>query len=446
MKKNLSLTKLPALFLLLVFIAGSCKKERIKTNAASDYDAAVVTEWFDLIKTLTTETPGYTPPVAARAFGYTGVALYEAVQNGIPEKSSLSGKLTDFTITHDYDEKDKCHWPTVAHLVLAEMTKHFYASTSAERMQAVLALEDKYIVAFSESIPTSIYERSVELGKATAFQVIAWSESDGGKNCHLNNFPADYSPATTEGAWQPTAPDFTPALQPYWGNNRPFLAANIDGTQPPAPPAYSTDPSSIFYARAMKVYDAVNDITPEQKIVAEFWSDDPVTTATPPGHSISVLNQLIKANDLDLALAAELFAKLGMGISDAFVSCWKTKYTTNYMRPITYIHAEIDADWNPILVTPPFPEYTSGHSVQSGVLAEILTAYFGNTYQFTDYTHANRTDIDGTPRSYSNFYEMAEEAAISRLYGGIHYDEAIDLGLEQGYQIGKNVVNLNLNE
>jgi hypothetical protein len=189
----------------------------------------------------------------------------------------------------------------------------------------------------------------------------------------------------------------------------------------------------------MEVYNVVNNITPEQRKIAEFWSDDPVTTATPPGHSISILNQLIKEKNLSLAIAVEAFAKLGIGISDAFISCWKTKYQTVYIRPITYINEYIDPDWSPILNTPPFPEYTSGHSVQSGALAEILTSLFGENHEFTDHTHEKRTDMDGTPRTFMSFYQLAEEAAISRLYGGIHFQEAISLGLEQGYQIGRNV-------
>jgi hypothetical protein len=194
----------------------------------------------------------------------------------------------------------------------------------------------------------------------------------------------------------------------------------------------------------MEVYNAVNNLSEEQRDIAYFWADDPVTTATPPGHSISILNQLIKENDLPLDQAVTAFAKLGIAISDSFISCWKAKYSFNYIRPVTYIQQNIDADWMPILNTPPFPEYTSGHSVQSGALAEIMTDIFGENYSFTDRTHESRTDISGGPRNFDSFYELAEEAAISRLYGGIHFQEAIELGLEQGYLIGRNINSLDL--
>ncbi|MGB5983382.1 MAG: vanadium-dependent haloperoxidase [Nonlabens sp.] len=417
----------------------------VEPETAATYEAEVVIEWYDLIATLTTETVGYTPPVAARAFGYTGVALYESVQYGMPDKSSLSGKITDFDPTiSNIDGKD-IYWPLVANATMAEMTKYFYNNATPERYQAILELEERFNNEARALISGQAFENSLALSRDVTNQVITYSLNDGGHNAQFRNFPADYNPPVGPEFWVPTAPNFLPALQPYWGSNRPFLEANIESTQPTAPPAYSTDPNSTFYERAMEVYTTVNNATSEEIIIAEFWSDDPVTTATPPGHSISILNQLLSSNDANLAESAEAFAKLGIAISDAFVSCWKTKYETNYMRPITYIRNNIDANWNTILETPPFPEYTSGHSVQSGALAELMTNLYGDDYNFTDRTHENRTDIDGTPRNYDSFYEMANEAALSRLYGGIHYDEAIFLGLEQGYAIGRNVNALDLN-
>ncbi len=435
------------LILTLLFMT-SCETDDQKTEnlSAQNYDSKVVTDWYSLIKTLTTETVGYTPPVAARAFGYTSIALYEAVEKGIPNKSTLSGKLNGLNISINYDENQKHHWPTVANAVLSEMTKYFYNTTAKEKYTAILELEKKYNYSFSSTNPKDIIDRSILLGKETAGKIIEWSKSDGGLDALNHNFPTNYSPPIGDKYWKPTSPEYMPALQPYWGQNRPFLPINIENTTPPNPPPFSKDINSLCYKRATEVYNVVLKATPEQIKIAEFWSDDPVTTATPPGHSISILNQLLIKNKSNLAISAEAYAKLGIAISDAFISCWKTKYETNYIRPITYINNYIDPDWNPILITPPFPEYPSGHSVQSGALAEIMTAFFGDNHEFIDRTHENRKDIDGSPRSFSSFYKMAEEAAISRLYGGIHYHEAIYLGLEQGYQIGRNVNKLNLNQ
>lgn len=441
-----------ALFCLIVFI-GSCTKDtddviqKVDQKNTDSFDAEVVTEWYDLIKTLTIETDGYSPPVAARAFGYTSIALYEAVVPGMPDKVSLSGKLTDLTIDTRLEADKTYHWPTVANTVLAKMTDYFYANTTEERLLAIAALKEKFDTAFLMQNGAEVNEVSVKLGNDIADKILAWSETDGGKDGRFNNFPKDYVAPIGDQYWVPTAPGFQSALQPYWGSNRPFLKANVSGnTLPEPPPPFSVDKSSVCYQRALEVYNVVNTLTPEQRAIAEFWSDDPITTATPPGHSIAILNQLIKENNTSLDVAAEVFAKLGIAISDAFVSCWKIKYETNYPRPITFINKHIDASWKPILGTPPFPEYTSGHSVQSAALAEIMTSFFGENYQFTDRTHENRSDINGTPRTFDNFYALAEEAALSRLYGGIHFQESIKLGLEQGYKIGKNVNALDLDK
>ncbi|HRW06741.1 MAG TPA: vanadium-dependent haloperoxidase, partial [Caldilineaceae bacterium] len=208
---------------------------------------------------------------------------------------------------------------------------------------------------------------------------------------------------------------------------------------------YSEDPSSAFYALAQEVYNTVRLLTPEQHIIARYWADDPGTTPTPPGHSLAVATQLLRQRDASLSLAAETYARVGIALNDAFIGCWQTKYQYNRIRPITFIHRQIDPTWNdpdvtdPV-ITPPFPEYTSGHSVQSGAVAEVLTSLFG-TVTFTDHTHTSRGLL---PRTYRSFWEMANEAAISRLYGGIHYRDAIDEGLVQGQCIGQQVVALRL--
>ena len=433
-------------FLVILLLLDGCTKDDEFYNltnppASINYSAEVIVDWYDLIKTLTQETPGFTPPVAARAFGYTGIALYEGIVIGLPNKKSLSGQLNELQLNVQTEDLNMYHWPTVANAVLNQTTLYYYSNTSTERMQAILDLNLAYTTQYQLEVEPQVFEASQSLAKQVADQIIAWSETDGGMDGQFNNFPSDYV-LPSSASWKPTAPNFSSPLQPYWGSNRPFLTTNVDAVQPVAPPPASTDENSLCYERAFEVYDVVKTITPEQIIIAQFWSDDPVTTATPPGHSISIANQLIVQNNSNLGEAAEIFAKLGIAISDAFISCWKTKYETLYVRPITYINENIDPAWEPILSTPPFPEYTSGHSVQSGALAQVMISFFGENYSFTDRTHEGRTDIDGTARTFDSFIDMAEEAAISRLYGGIHYQEAIYNGLEQGYAIGRNVNNL----
>jgi hypothetical protein len=258
---------------------------------------------------------------------------------------------------------------------------------------------------------------------------------DGGHEGHLQNFPP-YDAPGGPAYWVPTPPAFLPALQPYWGTNRCFVLPAGDACPPGDHPPFSDDPSSAFFAEAIEVLEAVRDLTPEQETIARFWSDDPGTTSTPPGHSISIATQVLRREDASLATAAETYARVGMAVCDAFIACWNAKYAYNLLRPVTYLQRLLDPGWSPILVTPPFPEYPSGHSVQSGAAFQVLTDLFGDGYAFVDHTH----DARGfAPRSFGSFFEAAEEAAISRLYGGIHFRSAVEKGITQGRCIGRVV-------
>jgi hypothetical protein len=246
-------------------------------------------------------------------------------------------------------------------------------------------------------------------------------------------------PPDDPGLWVPTPPGFQPALQPYWGLNR-CMAITDGGTCSPGDHTpYSEGSGSPFFGEASEVYDTVNNLTAEQEAIARFWSDDPVTTVTPPGHSISITTQILRAEKASLMTAAEAYAKVGIAICDAFVACWNTKYRYNLLRPVTYIQRLLEPGWLPLLNTPPFPEYTSGHSVQSGAAFAVLTDLWGDDYRFEDHTHDDR---GLGPREFDSFTHAGEEAAISRLYAGIHYRTSIELGLQQGRCIGDAVNNL----
>ena len=236
-------------------------------------------------------------------------------------------------------------------------------------------------------------------------------------------------PPVGPGLWVPTPPAFQPALQPAWGSNRCFAIDDATSCAPGNHTPYSEHEQSEFFVEAVEVYDAVDNLDDEREAIARFWADDPGATATPPGHSISIGTQVLRAEDASLMTAAETYAKVGIAVSDAFVACWNTKFRYNLLRPVTYIQRLIDPAWSPLLTTPPFPEYTSGHSVQSAAAFGVLGDLFGDRYTFDDHTQDSR---GLAPRHFDSFTEAAEEAAISRLYGGIHYRPAIELGLQQG--------------
>jgi hypothetical protein len=201
----------------------------------------------------------------------------------------------------------------------------------------------------------------------------------------------------------------------------------------PPPPDYSEDKTSAFYKEAFEVYEVKRNMSPEQRAVARFWSDDPMLSSTPPGHWISIALQILDRDGVTADKSAEILARLGVALADSFVACWHSKFQYDLLRPVTYIRRVIDPGWEALLNTPPFPEYPSGHSTQSGAAAMVLTSFFGDNFAFEDATH----QTDGIkPRSFPSFWAAAEEAGISRLYGGIHFRSAIERGLEQGRCVG----------
>lgn len=424
-----------------------CKNEQeeviLPSTRTGNFSGDIANDWFDLSLKLTKETPGFSPPVAARAFGYTGLALYEAVRPGMQNYRSMEGQINGLepgTLPEIEKNKDY-NWGVVANAALATAIKNLYRIASISNLEAMAALEKKYEEQFAYKIPPDVFERSKAYGKAVGNAIYEYSKTDGQDLAYspTANFPLSYFPPKGEEFWVPTPLLYQTALQPYWGDVRPFLTENVTKAQPPNPPFYSSDPSSTFYQEATEVFQTVKNLTEEQKIIAEYWSDDPGQTFTPAGHSIAILRQVLIKEKANLARAAEAYAKLGMGLHDAFISCWKSKYVHNVIRPISYIHRLMDSEFNIVLATPPFPEYTSGHSVQIGAMAEILTDMFGENYTITDRSHEGRTDINGQARSFKSFYELADETGISRLYGGIHYRSAIELGLVQGKDIGRNI-------
>jgi PAP2 superfamily len=398
-----------------------------------EFDADVATAWFDQVLTLVKGTPGFSPPVASRALGCTGLTLYEALVPGMDGYRSLAGALPGLSPLPAAGKNQAYDWPTVANAALASILLGLFPVSQAE---AIIALEARFASSFRPTLPPGVFARSVERGRAVASAVFEWSKLDGGHEGYLHNFPTDYVPPVGPGLWVPTPPGFLRALQPYWGHNR-CLAITAGGDCPPGDhPPYSEDAASAFHAEGVEVYETVANLSAEQQTIARFWSDDPGTTATPPGHSISIATQVLRREGSSLAAAAEAYARVGIAVSDAFVACWHQKYVYNLLRPVTYIRSLVDPGWLSLLVTPPFPEYPSGHSVQSGAAFQVLTDLFGEGYAFTDHTHDDR---GFAPRSFGSFLEAANEAAISRLYGGIHFRAAIANGVEQGRCIGRAV-------
>lgn len=429
---------------LLLVVTGCRKEDNPQQESGRTPDVAIA--WFQLSQKLTKEGPGFTPPVAARAFGYTSVALYEAIAPGYPGARSLQGQIRNLQpgALPQVEAGKEYDWDLVANATLAHAMLRFYPDAKTENLLAISQLEAQLYNTYVGRVSTDVAQRSRQFGINMAEAVFQFAITDGHEKCHLNNFPNDYNPPSGPGAWVPTPPLYQRALQPYWGDTRPFLQANVILATPNGPPPYSAQQGSPFFLEGLECYTVSQNLTPSMETIAHYWSDDPGLTSTPPGHSMSIILQILEKEKWDLWRSAELLARGGMALHDAFISCWRTKYITSVLRPVTYIRDHFDPNWNSLLNTPPFPEYTSGHSVQTGATAAILLSYFGDKYPFTDRHHVSRTDINGAPRSYPSFKAMAQEAALSRLYGGIHYRSAIEHGLEQGEKIGEHILLLRM--
>jgi hypothetical protein len=231
-------------------------------------------------------------------------------------------------------------------------------------------------------------------------------------------------------------------LLPWWGEVRPFVLKSAAVCEAPPPPDYSQDPNSVAYKEAVEVYQVSNQASQEQRQFALYWADDPLKTPTPAGHWAFIATDLLKSKKSNLAQAAETYARLNMAMSDAFVAGWRTKYRTNVLRPVTYVQLAIDSNWVPELMhTPPFPEYPSGHSVQSAAAAAVLGKAFGADVPFTDNTHNDR---GWGPRTFKSFNAAAQEAAFSRLYAGIHFRSGVMGGQVQGACVAEQVLALKL--
>jgi PAP2 superfamily len=395
----------------------------------------VATVWFDtLYDVVKSEALAFAE--AGRTYGISAVALYEAVVPGALHHRSLVGQLHGLEAVPQPNESESYHWPTVANAALARTIRGLFPALRPESLDAINALEQQFAAQFHEEAPPQDEERSVAHGQAVADAILAWAATDGYPV--YNNCP--YVPAPVPGAWRPTPPAFTPnPQQPCWGQLRPMVLTSGEECAPPGHPEFSTDPGSAFYAAAFEVYETSLTLTDEQRTIAQYWVDGVGTTGTSSGHWVAVVGQIARTDGLSLAAAAEAYARVGIAVADVFIASFDAKYRYNLQRPVTYIQDHLDGSWLSYQVTPPNPAYLSGHATQSGAAAIVLTDLFGRR-TFTDTLHTDHHLVPPQePRTFSSFDEAAEEAAVSRLYAGIHFAFDSDDGLSTGRCVGRAI-------
>ncbi|MEZ0608679.1 vanadium-dependent haloperoxidase [Fibrella sp. WM1] len=413
-----------------------------QANKAADYSNEVALQWSNMHLRLVRNSPGFTPPVAARTFGYAGLAMYEAVVPGMPNNVSMVRQLQGLTALPQTTPNQTYNWALSANAAQAEVLRGLFANATAVYKTRVDSLEQALFNQFKTSDDAQ-NTRSTDFGKRIGTAVFEWSKTDGGHEGYSRNFPASFIPSTDPGLWRPTENGRTIPMQPYWGQNRTMLASTQAMTMP-VPLAISTQVTSTYFAQYLEVYTKNKSLTQEEKEIAVWWSDDPSETFTPPGHSYNIARITTRTAKADLGKAAETFARVGIAVSDAFVRCWKCKYVYNNERPYTYVRRTIDPNWVPFWPAPPFPGFPSGHSTQSAAMATVLTDLYGTNFALTDDSHVGRVrdaarNTDFKPRYYRSFWETAEESGWSRILGGIHTRQDNDTGLREGRAIGQNI-------
>jgi membrane-associated phospholipid phosphatase len=413
-------------FLFILFIGTA--------NAASP-STKVYQAWYKFVLELVRHTPTYTPPVASRAFAYFSIAAFEATASGSTTLQSLTGQLQNMPSAPKRERGKTYDEAVVLQATMSTMVDTLFSNTGPTGQHAILTFTKTTEVSVQKGLSKDVVKRSAQYGQKIANNILLWSKSDGGSTVDamgfggtykLNNGPAHWVPTNTIGLQQKP-------LLPLWGKNRSFAMPNGASCNLPPPPEYSEDKNSEFFKQAMEVVEVKNSLTAEQKAIARFWSDDAMLSVTPPGHWVSIALQILEKQNAEIDQTADVLARLTIAEADAFIGCWNAKFKYDLLRPLTYIRRVIDPKWESFINTPPFPEYPSGHSTQSGAAALVLTQAFGENFAFTDETGSK----DGLkPRTFKSFAAAAEEAGISRLYGGIHYRAAIENGLVQGRCIG----------
>ncbi len=382
----------------------------------------------------------FSPPVASRIYVYANIAAYEVLVQQSSSYKSLHGLLKDMPQTPAPVKPVSSSLAAVYAFMITGKRLVFSEPLLEDSLQNILAYFK------TKGLSETVYSASLAYGQQVADTIMSWVMKDQYRETRKLR---RYRYSKQEGKWIPTPPGYIDAVEPYWNKIRTLVMDSCNQFRPVAALTFSKEKGSDFYNQAYEVYEAGNKLTEEQKAVANFWDCNPFFLNTeghlnfatkkisPGGHWMSIAGIVSQNVHAGIMKASAAYTFTAIALFDGFISCWDEKYRSNVIRPETYINAYIDESWRPILQTPPFPEYTSGHSVVSTAASKALIFLYGDNIAFDDYTEVEF----GLPsKHFNSFSQACNEAAISRLYGGIHYRAAIENGQKQGAQIGNYIV------
>jgi len=382
------------------------------------------------------------PPLAARFFAYINLSAYEVMAQHDTSLNSMHGTLNGFP---KVIAPEAANYSPSLSAILAMMHT---ASKIQPSGSMILDFEQQFLDSCLElGYTEEIILQSKKYGEEVSKQLLAYVSEDGYNK--ISNFPK-YTPVEGKGYWYPTPPAYFAAVEPHFNTVRTLTLDSASQFKPAPPVAFSEDKNSPYFKMLMEVYEEGKELSLEHRKIASFWDCNPfameksghlmvgLKKISPGAHWIGITGIACDKAGKSFSEAVKIHTVVAVGLMDAFISCWDEKYRSNRIRPETAIRKYIDPTWEPLLQTPPFPEYTSGHSTISGAAAVILTHYFGDNFSFTDDVEVSY----GIPaRDFPSFITAAKEAAVSRLYGGIHYRDANENGTAQGLKIGEWVIN-----
>ncbi|WP_454800890.1 vanadium-dependent haloperoxidase [Mucilaginibacter phyllosphaerae] len=426
------------LFLLagVILVFASCKKaDYQKVTHNPELYRATVKKLNDIVL-----ENNFPPVIASRNYVYANIAAYEVIAAGDPTHyRSLAGQIKHLTKAPQPEKGKEIDFEFASLLSFCFVGN---AVTFPEGSMNLYVDELKQKVK-DAGMPSDVFENSVAYSDSVAKHIMAWSKKD---NYAQTRSASKYTVNRKDGRWIPTPPMYAQALEPHWGEIRTMVldsASQIPAAEPP--PYNMTDKNSVFYKAVMEVKQMADSLTTDQKNMADFWDDNAfklnvighASFATkkfgPAGHWMNIAGIGSKIKKADFGTTVAAYTGASIALFDAFINCWYVKYKANSVRPETVITKLIDPEWRPRIQTPPFPEYISGHAVISAAAAEVLTHSFGDKIAYTD---SSETEFGIPPRSFPSFRDAAQEAALSRVYGGIHYKNACIIGNMSGRKIG----------
>ncbi|MFN8360840.1 MAG: vanadium-dependent haloperoxidase [Candidatus Kapaibacterium sp.] len=428
--------------LVLLCAVMTARADTMPTVGLMDSTGAKYAHDWNLMIANITMIDGFSPAVSKRNCTYPNIAAYEAARVSFGKAyRSLAGQIKDlkeFPTPKAGATLDARVCAIQAYRTV--VNKLLYRANLADSMYKAQLHEIE-----AAGTPKDVMKQSIEFGEACAKHVIAWMKDDG----HIKNQGRPrYNFVKGEEFWEPTPPDFPDPLDPYFGTMRTLALDSATQFKPRAPLPFSKEKGSPFYDQNMQVYVLSKNLTKEQELIGRYWDDSPIKSfhqghfmfntkqISPGGHWINITGIALKMTNKAMMESISAYVLVSVSMFDGFITCWKEKYRSNTIRPITYINRYIDSSWRPLFATPPFPEHTSGHSTISMCAAQMLTNILGDNIGFTDDTEVR---FGFSTRTFKSFIEAAREVTMSRLYAGIHYNHACNEGMRNGQEISNYI-------